>query len=81
MLYNHIKTVDFRLMKEKIDTHNKGVLKKVKSFFDKTSFMCISVNRVRVKYSAGALRQPQDFRPFGNLRTFSFIAAGDLYEA
>jgi hypothetical protein len=36
------------------------------------------VNRVRFKYSAGALRQPQGFQSFGNLRTFSFIEAGGL---
>jgi hypothetical protein len=35
MLYNHLKTVDFKLMKEKIDNHNKGVIKKVKSFSEK----------------------------------------------
>jgi len=31
MLYNHLKTVVFRLMKEKSDTHNKGAIKGIKS--------------------------------------------------
>ena len=31
MLYYHLKTVDFKLIKEKIDNHNKGVIKDVKS--------------------------------------------------